>query len=104
MLLVLLEVLPGFSELADHAGLTVVAGVGQGGQAHQDDESEDCCPGWFHTCQCCPHVKGLAAFSVVVVTAVRASVPEQGNDFGIGPADMLSAPGYRAPPFRPPTV
>jgi hypothetical protein len=90
---------PGASEAVED----LVRFVGSGHTAHcsseHQDEPEHGCSGFFHVCQCCSQAQALHS---VVVAAVQAPRSARRQPLPIAAGEAL--PGYRAPPFRPPTA
>jgi hypothetical protein len=95
--------MPGALEMARDVGHWVSQGhtihaPGDAEDQHGQD-SEHGCSGMFHVCHCCGHVQVLQrSLSLQIgAAAMLAVAPQSTPDDGI-------LPGYRAPPFRPPSA
>jgi hypothetical protein len=90
---------PGASEVVED----LLQFVGSGHTVHcsseHQDEPEHGCSGFFHVCQCCSQAQALPSVAVAAVQAARCA---RRQPLPIAAGEAL--PGYRAPPFRPPTV
>lgn len=84
---------PGARDLV-HDVVSVITGV----ECCGDHESEGSCPGTCAHCVCCAHPSATSAAPVMVegAPALEALRFAWCSDDGF-------APGYRAPPFRPPS-
>jgi hypothetical protein len=90
---------PGATEVLED----LVHFVGAGHTVHSSTEHEGTtehgCSGFFHVCHCCGQAQALPSFPLANVE--RA--PRTGRE-PLAPATGEALPGYRAPPFRPPSA
>jgi len=90
---------PGATEVVEDLIHYLGAGHTVHSSSDHEGETEHGCSGFFHVCHCCGQAQALPWSS-----AVRISSPPRAVRQTPLPAAGRALPGYRAPPFRPPTA
>ena len=89
---------PGVQEFIEDAVHLISDGHTAHDVGHAGEQPGHCCSGLFHVCAC--HANAVAALVTEISLPGAHSTPCE--ELGYGGKILL--PGFRTPPFRPPTI
>lgn len=90
---------PGAAEVVEDVVHFLSAGHTVHSSSDHAGETEHGCSGFFHVCQCCSQAQALPCLGLGQVSSLRRATRQP-----LLRAEGAGLPGYRAPPFRPPTA